>query len=143
MDTFGEENGYRYYSIDESLLVHDINKTPLWILGMTDNLSKDFTVVVSKSPGQEATKKFITRYIPKGNNIVTKVGQVTNGLIIGNSGYTLFEQKLKRNDFGYGIESTSHVESIWGQLKSQNKSTYYIYFQIKIFYITYVKLNGN
>ena len=62
---------------------------------MTDNYSKDFTVVVSKSRDQEATKKFITRYIPKGNNIVTKVGQVTNGLIIGNSGYTLFEQNLK------------------------------------------------
>ena len=38
---------------------------------MTDNISKDFTVVVSKSRDQEATKKFITRYIPKGNNIVT------------------------------------------------------------------------
>ena len=71
MDKFWEENGYRYYSIDESLFVHDINKTPLWILCMTDNHRKDFRVVVSKSPSQEATKKFITRYIPKGNNIVT------------------------------------------------------------------------
>ena len=62
---------------------------------MTDNISKDFRVVVSKSPSQEATKKFITHYIPKGNNIVTKVGQVTNGLIIGNSGYTRFEQNYK------------------------------------------------
>ena len=26
VDTFGEENGHRYYSIDESLFVHDIKK---------------------------------------------------------------------------------------------------------------------
>ena len=72
MDTFAEENGHRYFSIYESLFVHEISKEPLSVLGMTDNQSKDFQVFISKSRDQSATKKFITRYIPKGNNIVKK-----------------------------------------------------------------------
>ncbi len=42
LDSFAEENGHRYYSIDESLFVHDVNKSPLWVLGITDNETKDF-----------------------------------------------------------------------------------------------------
>ena len=71
MDSFGEENANKYYSIDESLFVYDVNKTPLWVLGMTNNETKDFRIVVSKRRDQTALKEFITRYIPKGNNIVT------------------------------------------------------------------------
>ena len=69
VDSFVEENGHRYYSIDESLLFHDVNKSPLWVLGMTDNETKDFRVVVSKTRDQTSLKEFITRYIPKENNI--------------------------------------------------------------------------
>ena len=126
VDQFGEENGNRYYSIDESMFVHDVNKAPLWVLGMTENQTKDFRIVVSKTRDEEATKEFITRYIPTGNNIVTDGLSAYDWIDRANSGYTRFEHIHGRNDFGHGIESTSHVESIWGQLKNAIKSTYYI-----------------
>ena len=125
VDTFAEENEHRYFSIDESLFVHDVNKSPLWVLDMTDNETKDFRVVVSKTRDQASLKEFITRYIPKGNNIVTDGWSSYEWIDHANSGYTRFEHIHGQNDFGFGIESTSHVESIWGQLKAQIKSNYY------------------
>lgn len=42
------------------------------------------------------------------------------------SGYSRIGHVHDLHDFGYGIESTSHVESIWSQLKQEIKSIYYI-----------------
>ena len=33
-----------------------------------------------------------------------------------NSGYRLFEHIQAQNDFGRGLQSTSHIETIWDQL---------------------------
>ena len=41
-----------------------------------------------------------------------------------NSGYRHYEHIHSHNDFGRGLESTSHIEGVWAQLKSEIKSTY-------------------
>ena len=41
------------------------------------------------------------------------------------SGYTHFKHDQSEGDFGFGQESTSHIESIWSQLKAKIKDTYY------------------
>ena len=93
VESFGEENANKYYSIDESLFVYDVNKTPLWVLGMTNNETKDFRIVVSKRRDQAALKESITRYIPKGNNIVTDGWSGYEWVDQIDSGYTRFEHR--------------------------------------------------
>lgn len=41
------------------------------------------------------------------------------------SGYTHIKHVHGGGDFGFGRESTSHIESIWSQIKAKIKDTYY------------------
>ena len=43
-----------------------------------------------------------------------------------NSGFILLTHIHSRNAFGEGIQSTSHVESLWEQIKNEIKCTYKI-----------------
>lgn len=43
----------------------------VWLLGMTDNINKDFRVKSSFNRDTETMKAFITQYIDKDNQIVT------------------------------------------------------------------------
>jgi len=43
-----------------------------------------------------------------------------------NSGYTRHKYLHVGGDFGIGIESKSHIESKWGQIKSKIKEIYHI-----------------
>ncbi len=42
------------------------------------------------------------------------------------SGYTHFAHNHGRGDFGFCLQSTSHIESIWSQIKTKIKNTYYV-----------------
>ena len=44
-----------------------------------------------------------------------------------NSGYTRIPHIHGGGDFGFGLESTSHIESIWSQIKSKIKESYHLY----------------
>ena len=72
-------------------------------------------------------KIFITRNVEKGNIIVTD----------GWSGYSFVKSLAFYSrdvhihgggDFGLGVNSTSHIESIWSQMKAILKHIYYIIF---------------
>lgn len=41
-----------------------------------------------------------------------------------NSWYTHIKHNHGAGSFGFGIQSTSHIESIWSQIKSKIKATY-------------------
>ena len=43
-----------------------------------------------------------------------------------NSGYSHITHILGGGDFGFGISSTSHIESLWNALKAKIKTTYHI-----------------
>ena len=61
----------------------------------------------------------------KGNCIITDGFVAYNFLDRIDSGYTHIKHNHGRGDFGFGVESTSHIESIWSQLKAKIKDTYY------------------
>ena len=44
-----------------------------------------------------------------------------------NSGYTRIVHIHGGGDFGFSLESTSHIESIWEQIKSKIKESYHLY----------------
>ena len=44
----GEINQHQFYPIDESLFSNDIHGNQLWALGLTDNITKNFRLVLTK-----------------------------------------------------------------------------------------------
>ena len=38
-EEFTKINNWNYYSLDESLFVHDLNQAQIWVLGIIDNTS--------------------------------------------------------------------------------------------------------
>ena len=44
-----------------------------------------------------------------------------------NSGYTRIPHIHGGGDFGFALESTSHIESIWSQIKSKINESYHLY----------------
>ena len=62
--------------------------------------------------------------ILKGNNIVTDGWAGYNWIDSNDSGNRRYQHIHGHNDFGQGLESTNHIESIWSQLKSEIKGIY-------------------
>jgi transposase-like protein len=106
------------------MFCHDINKQQLCVLGLVDTTTKEFRLVVAKDRNTETLKSFIKKLIPEGNNLVTDGWHGYDWVDNSYSGYTRYLHIHGHHDFGYGPESTSHIESIWAQLKSEIKTTY-------------------
>ena len=58
---------------------------------------------------------------PRGNYIITDAWNEDSFLGRVNWGYIHKVHLNKRNDFGYGIDTTSKIESIWTELKMKIK----------------------
>ena len=69
-EIFALENAHNHYSLDESLFCHDLNSKQIWALGITENETTNFRVVVSYNRDEEILKTFITKFIPTGNIIL-------------------------------------------------------------------------
>ena len=119
-----EENENGFFSADESLIAHRNNRQ-IWLLGIINNTTKDFRIEGTYERTTSAIKKFITFNVKSGNNIITDGFTSYNFLDRIDSGYTHFKHDHSGGDFGFGQESTSHIESIWSQLKAKIKDTYY------------------
>ena len=70
-------------------------------------------------------KNFINRYVEPGNTIVTD-GWSGYDFLSNTDDYRHDRHVHGGGDFGYGLNSTSHIESIWEQLKACIKNIYYI-----------------
>ena len=55
-------------------------------------------------------------HVSSGNNIITD-GWNAYDWMNPNSGYNRIIHYHRHNDFGFGAESTSYIESVWGDLK--------------------------
>ena len=123
-EIFAKENANGFYSIDESLIGHK-NGNQLWLFGAINNISKEFRIEVCFERNTDTMKKFIEKYIPIGNTIITDGFPSYNFLDQEGSGYNHIKHIHGGGDFGFGVESTSHIESIWSQIKGRIKSNYY------------------
>jgi len=124
-ESLGVINGNQYYSVDESLFIHR-DKEQLWLLGAIDNSSKDFRLEASIRRDSQTLEKFIKKYLEKGNTVITDGWLGYSFLDNGDSCYQHIKHLHGGGDFGTGLESTSHIEGLWGILKSKIKSTYMV-----------------
>ena len=120
----GELNLCKYYSVDECNII-TIKDTHVWLLGIIDNETKDFRIEPTLSRDSATLKNFINKYIPTGNYIVTDGWRGYDFLEAPDSGYRRFKHHHGGGDFGYGIQSTSHIESIWAQIQAKIKELYH------------------
>ena len=71
-------------------------------------------------------KKIIKSHIKTGNIVVTDGWSAYSWLGHPFSGYIHSMHNHAAGNFGYGLDSTSHIEALWNQLKYLIKNIYYI-----------------
>ena len=70
-------------------------------------------------------KNILEKHVLPGNIIVNDAWDVYFFLDDINSGYAHHVYNHGRGNFGNGLDSTSHIESIWSEIKSTIKNIYY------------------
>ena len=123
--SLGVENKNTYFAVDESLLRHK-NGKQIWLLGAIDNITKVFRIEGTYTRDAVTLEKFITLNIETGNNIVTDGRSGYAFLDAPDSNFRRFSHNHGGGDFGFGQESTSHIESLWYQLKAKIKEIYHL-----------------
>lgn len=87
--------------------------TQFWVLGIINTQTKEFRIEPVQVRDTPMIKSFISRHTKRGNNITTEGWSTYEYLDSPNSGYQHFIHNHGGGDFGFGIESTSHIESLW------------------------------
>ena len=101
----------KYFSCDECNIV-SIGNTSIWLLGIIDNETKNFRISPTIERDTSNLKAFITKHVERGNHIVTDGWNGYDFLDAPNSGYLRSRHIHGGGVFGYGRDSTSHIESI-------------------------------
>ena len=86
-------------------------------------------------------KKIISNLIPTGNTIVTDGASFYNRLDNPRYGYEHSAHNLGHCDFGVGVDSISHIEQLWHNLKQQMILQSIILFHLKNLYYFYERLS--
>ena len=118
----GNSIGGSYISIEESLFVH-INGEKIWIIGEKNNETCKIRIDVFKSRNEEDTKTFIYNHIRENKTIIIDGWSAYNFLDDSNYIHEVHIHGPQRN-FGFGLHSTSHIEGIWGTLKTKKTKIY-------------------
>ena len=79
-ELLGPKDSHQTFSSDENLFSNTHIGEQIWVLGIVDNLTKDFRLDLSLDRNQERIKSVITQYVESGNTIVTDGWQDYNFL---------------------------------------------------------------
>ena len=150
LDCIAPTDSHFHIAVDESLFTH-IDGVQHWLIGLLNTGTNDLRIEVATDRREETLKAIIENHIGKGNYIISDAWQGYSFLNAPNSGYEHHIYNHSRGNFGRGIDSTSRIESIWAELKSDLKkiyktirSTNFIYFLREIEYRRNLKkLNCN
>ena len=94
------------------------------LIGIINNRSREIRREIVDNRTTETMKNIINRYIPKGNIIVTDDFASYRWLDDPSSGYAHSVHNHGHGNFGSGLDSTSHIEALWSNLKSLIKTVY-------------------
>ena len=124
LDPLAYKNANQFIAVDESLFTHNQGHQQL-VVGLINTETNDFRIELVDSRDQTTLKNIITKHVLIGNSIVSDSWSGYNFLNAPNSGYNHIVHNHSRGNFGTGLESTSRIESIWGQLKFKIKNLYH------------------
>lgn len=95
-------------------------------MGIINKQSKEFRIEPCYEKNDNILKKFITTYIDTGNAIITDGWPGYLFLNAPDSGYIRYSHIHNLGPFGFGFQSTSHIEGLWNHLKKKIKKIYHI-----------------
>ena len=121
----GKLNKGEYFSVDESLITHK-NNMKVWLIVFINSSTKDFRIQATYVRDENTLSKFIKKYVQRGNYISSDGLSTYNFLDAPNSGYIHARHINGGGDFLLGVQSTSHIESIWNTIKGYIKQSYHI-----------------
>ena len=123
LEEISEEGKNEYFAGYESNFINIDNKN-LWVIGAINTYSKKLRLELLFIRDSNTLKKFIYTHIKPRNCIVSDLWD--GYMWLGTDGiYHHSVRKFGHSDFGYGYESTSHIESVCGNLKNIIKRIYY------------------
>ena len=93
-------------------MAKDLNSNKIWCLGIKDTQGHNFRIILTGKLDAATLKRFISKFIPAGNNIISDGWAGYEWFNNLNSGYRHFTHFHGRRDFGRGEESTSHIEQL-------------------------------
>ena len=124
LENIAAYNGKESISIDESLFT-DENNEQIWVAGLINIISRAIRSEKVEDRTVETMKKIIKSHIPNGNIITTDTANCYSWQNNSTSGYTHHVHNLGQGDFAQNIDSTSHIEQLWHNLKAIIKKIYY------------------
>lgn len=124
-EAISTKNNRDYFSVDESLINH-INNKQIWLLSIINNTSKEFSIKVSYNRDSGTLANYIQKYIEIENTIISNGCSGYNFLDSAQSGYSHITHIHHGGNFGYGMQSNSHIESIWNIIKGKIKTIYHV-----------------
>lgn len=86
--------------------------------------SREIRLEIIENSTAQTMKNIIRKFISRGNIIVTDDFSSFHWLYDPSSGIVHSVYNHGHGNFGYGFDSTSHIESLWSTLKSLIKSIY-------------------
>ena len=123
IEDFTKENNNQKIAIDESCFTHIENKQ-VWVIGLINTVSKEFRLIPTFKRDSIALKEIIHKYVKRGNYIISDGWQGYSWISEPNSGYYHITHVHGHGQFGYGDESTSHIEQLWSVLKELFRRIY-------------------
>ena len=89
-----------------------------------NNEIKGLRLEIVNERNTDILKTIITTHVLKGNYIITDCWSGYNFLSDVGSGYIHLSYNHSRGIYGFGINSTSRIESVWAELKQLIKKIY-------------------
>lgn len=112
IENISKKNANEIFIIDESEFT-SLCGMQIWLLGIISSVLKMFRIEVVSNRNSSTIKNFIRRHIETGNVIFSDGWQAYNWLNEPSSGYQHKVHIHGAHDFGYGLESIAHIESLW------------------------------
>ena len=125
LEEISTRNVFEHFAVDESDFVRVGGKI-FWVIGIINTHTKKLRLELSFERDTSTMKKIIKNLVQTGNIIVTDGWSAYLWLDLPFSGYIHSKHNHGAGDFWEGYDSTSHIESVWNQLKNYIKSMYTI-----------------
>ena len=101
------------------------NNRQLWLIGIINNNTKEFRIEASFNRDATTLSKFIYKYVEIWNTIVSDGWAGYNFFNSTESGFNHITHLHQGGIFGFGLQSTSHIEAIWNVIKAKIKNIYH------------------
>ena len=107
-EKIGELDEHIYFSFDESYIGNKKGRV-IWLLGIIRLSTKEFRIEAIFERDTATIKKVISKFVDKGNTIISDGWNSYNYLDNSEGGYIHVKHIHSSGSFGAGILSTSHI----------------------------------